>query len=127
MLSYSTKSSAGGSFVEKVKKGVEEAKKLDSTLLIDGEFQVDSALDSLVARKKISIKSSPVAGRANVLIFPNLDSGNIGYKLVQRLAKARAIGPLLQGLKKPCSDLSRGCSAEDVIDAVAVTAVRAQG
>lgn len=125
MLSYSTKNSAGGSFVEKVKKGIEEAKKLDPNLLIDGEFQVDSALDSLVAIKKISVKSSPVAGRANVLIFPNLDSGNIGYKLVQRLAKARAIGPLLQGLKKPCSDLSRGCSADDVVDAVAVTAVRA--
>lgn len=126
MLSYSTKSSAGGALVEKVKKGLEEAKKLDPNLLIDGEFQVDAALDPLVAKKKISVKSSAVAGRANVLIFPNLDSGNIGYKLVQRLTRARAIGPLLQGVKKPCSDLSRGCSVDDVVDAVAVTAVRAQ-
>ena len=126
MLSYSTKSSAGGPLVDKVKRAVEEAKKLDADLLIDGELQVDSALDSLVAEKKINIKGSSIAGRANVLIFPNLDSGNIGYKLVQRLAKARAIGPLMQGLKKPCSDLSRGCTIDDVVDAVAVTAVRAQ-
>ena len=126
MLSYSTKNSARGHFIDKVKQAVEEAKKLDTELVIDGELQVDSALDPLVARIKTSIKGSQVAGRANVLIFPNLDSGNIGYKLVQRLAGARAIGPLIQGLKKPCSDLSRGCSVEDVIDAVAITAVRAQ-
>ena len=126
MLSYSTKSSAYGSLVDKVKRALEEAKKLDPALIIDGELQLDSALDPLVAEKKTSIKGSPVAGRANVLIFPNLDSGNIGYKLVQRLAGARAVGPLMQGLKKPCSDLSRGCSVDDIIDAVAVTAVRAQ-
>jgi phosphate acetyltransferase len=126
MLSYSTKSSAEGPLVEKVKKGVEEAKKLAPGLIIDGELQIDSALDPSVAKKKTSIKDSPVAGKANVLIFPNLDSGNIGYKLVQRLAGARAIGPLMQGLKRPCSDLSRGCSMADIIDAVAVTAVRAQ-
>lgn len=126
MLSYSTKSSAAGPLVDKVRKGTEEAKKLEPGLLIDGELQVDSALDPLVAKKKTSIKGSPVAGHANVLIFPNLDSGNIGYKLVQRLANARAVGPLMQGLKKPASDLSRGCSVDDVIDAVAVTAVRAQ-
>lgn len=126
MLSYSTKSSAGGPHVDKVKKGLEEAKKLNPDLLIDGELQADTALDASVAKKKTSAKTSKVAGRANVLIFPNLDSGNITYKLVQRLAKARAVGPLIQGLKKPCSDLSRGCSVEDIIDAVAVTAVRAQ-
>jgi phosphate acetyltransferase len=126
MLSYSTKSSASGPFIEKVKNGVEEARKLDPTLLIDGELQADSALDPVVARRKINVKRSIVAGKANVLIFPNLDSGNIAYKLVQRLAQARAVGPLMQGLKKPCSDLSRGCSVNDIIDAVAVTAVRAQ-
>jgi phosphate acetyltransferase len=126
MLSYSTKSSAQGQLVEKVKKGVEEAKVLAPDILIDGEFQVDSALDFEVAKIKTSIKDSKVAGKANVLIFPNLDSGNIGYKLVQRLANARAIGPLILGLKKPCSDLSRGCIVDDVIDAVAITAVRAQ-
>ena len=126
MLSYSTKSSAQGALVEKVKNGVEEAKRLVPDMLIDGEFQVDSALDPEVAKIKTIVKDSKVAGKANVLIFPNLDSGNIGYKLVQRLANARAIGPLIQGLKKPCSDLSRGCVVDDVIDAVAITAVRAQ-
>ena len=126
MLSYSTKSSAGGPPVKKIKQAVEEAKKLSPELIVDGELQADSALDPLVAKIKSRTKNSQVAGRANVLIFPNLDSGNITYKMVQRLARARAIGPLLQGLKKPCSDLSRGCSVEDVIDAVAITAVRAQ-
>jgi phosphate acetyltransferase len=126
MLSYSTKSSAQWQLVEKAKKGVEEARVLAPDIAIDGEFQVDSALDPEVAKIKTSVKNSRVAGKANVLIFPNLDSGNIGYKLVQRLANARAIGPLIQGLKKPCSDLSRGCIVDDVIDAVAVTVVRAQ-
>jgi phosphate acetyltransferase len=126
MLSYSTKSSAQGQLVDKVKKGVEEAKVLVPDIPIDGEFQVDSALDPEVAKIKTAVKDSKVAGRANVLIFPNLDSGNIGYKLVQRLANARAVGPLILGLKKPCSDLSRGCIVDDVIDAVAITAVRAQ-
>lgn len=126
MLSYSTKSSAQGQLVDKVKKGVEEARVLAPDIMVDGEFQVDSALDPEVAKIKTSAKDSKVAGRANVLIFPNLDSGNIGYKLVQRLAGARAIGPLIQGLKKPCSDLSRGCIVDDVIDAIAITAVRAQ-
>jgi len=126
MLSYSTKGSAGGAAVEKVKKALKEVKRLNPTLLIDGELQADSALDPSVAKKKTSTQASPVAGKANVLVFPNLDSGNIAYKLVQRLAGARAVGPLMQGLKKPSSDLSRGCSVDDVIDAVAVTAVRAQ-
>jgi phosphate acetyltransferase len=92
-------------------------------ILIDGEFQVDSALDPVVA--DIKCNASEVAGRANVLIFPDLNSGNISYKMTQRLAKARAIGPLLIGFTKPCSDLSRGCTAEDIVDAVAVTAIRA--
>ncbi|MBL7071347.1 MAG: phosphate acetyltransferase [Candidatus Omnitrophica bacterium] len=126
MLSYSTKNSAGGRLVEKVREALKETKALDPDLLVDGELQADSALDPSVALKKTSIQGSPVAGKANVLIFPNLDSGNISYKLVQRLANARAIGPLMQGLKKPSSDLSRGCCVDDVIDAVAVTAVRAQ-
>jgi phosphate acetyltransferase len=126
MLSYSTKSSAQGPLVEKVKQAVEEARRLAPELSIDGEFQVDSALDPEVAKIKTSAKNSRVAGKANVLIFPNLDSGNIGYKLVQRLAGARAIGPIIQGLDKPASDLSRGCTVDDVIDAVAVTAARAQ-
>ncbi|MCX5667939.1 MAG: phosphate acyltransferase, partial [Candidatus Omnitrophica bacterium] len=88
----------------------------------DGEFQADSAIVPEIA--KIKCGDNPVAGKANVLIFPNLDSGNISYKLTQRLANARAVGPLLQGFRKPASDLSRGCSAEDIVDAVAVTAVR---
>ncbi|MBU4376787.1 MAG: phosphate acetyltransferase [Candidatus Omnitrophica bacterium] len=126
MLSYSTKSSAQGQLVDKVKKGVEEARVLAPDILIDGELQADSALDYEVANIKTSMKDSAVAGKANVLIFPNLDSGNISYKLVQRLTNARAIGPILQGLKKPASDLSRGCIVDDVIDAIAITAVRAQ-
>ena len=126
MLSYSTKASAGGPMVDKVREALKEAKKIDSQVVIDGELQVDSALDMEVANKKTSVKGSPVAGRANVLIFPNLDAGNIGYKLVQRLAKARAIGPLIQGLEKPASDLSRGCAVEDIIDAICITAIRAQ-
>jgi len=126
MLSYSTKSSAYGPLVDKVKKALEEVRRLDPGLKVDGELQLDSALDPSVAKKKTSVKNSVVAGKANVLIFPNLDSGNIGYKLAQRLAGAKAIGPLMQGLKKPCSDLSRGCAVEDIIDAVTITAVRAQ-
>lgn len=121
-LSYSSKGSAEGELVDKIKEAVARAKEIAPDLLIDGEFQADSAIVPEVARIKCG--DNPVAGKANVLIFPNLDSGNISYKLTQRLAKARAVGPLLQGFRKPCSDLSRGCSAEDIVDAVAVTAVR---
>jgi phosphate acetyltransferase len=121
-LSYSSKGSAEGPLVDKVKEALSRAKEMSPDLLIDGELQVDSALVPEVARIKCG--ASPVAGQANVLIFPDLNSGNISYKLTQRLANARAVGPLLMGFTEPCSDLSRGCSVEDIIDAVAVTAVR---
>ena len=117
---------AGGPHVDTEKNACEKTKKLSPGLIIDGKVQADSALEPSISEKKTSIKGSPVAGRANVLIFPNLDSGNIGYKLVHRLTGARAVGPLMLGLKKPCSDLSRGCSVDDIIDAVAATAVRGQ-
>ena len=121
-LSYSSKGSAEGPLVEKVKEAVSRAKELSPEILIDGEFQVDSAIVPEVA--KIKCPASPVAGKANVLIFPDLNSGNISYKLTQRLAKARAVGPLLMGFTKPASDLSRGCDVDDIVDAVAITAVR---
>ena len=124
MLSFSTKGSAKNRWVEKVKDAVEIAKSKDSNILIDGELQADSALVPEVAARKLS--ESDVAGRANVLIFPNLDAGNICYKLTQRLAKARAIGPIILGTLQPCSDLSRGCDVDDIIDCAAVTAIRAQ-
>lgn len=122
-LSYSSKGSAEGELVDKIKEAVNRAKEIAPDLMIDGEFQADSAIVPEIARIKCG--DNPVAGKANVLIFPNLDSGNISYKLTQRLANARAVGPFLQGFKKPASDLSRGCSVEDIVDAVAVTAVRA--
>lgn len=124
MLSYSTKNSASGRLVDKIKEATALAKELAPDLIIDGELQVDSAIVPEVA--KIKDPNGKIAGDANILIFPNLEAGNISYKLVQRLAEARAIGPILQGLNFPCSDLSRGCSAEDVADCVAVTAIRAQ-
>lgn len=124
LLSYSTNGSAKGKFVDEVKKALEIAKQIQPDLLIDGELQVDAAIVPQVAQ--IKYPDSLLAGKANVLIFPNLGAGNISYKLVQRLARARAIGPLLLGLNKPCSDLSRGCSVEDIVDCVAVTAIRAQ-
>lgn len=122
-LSYSSKGSAEGPLVDRVKEAVQRAKEVSPGILIDGEFQVDSALDPEVAA--IKCPASEVAGKANVLIFPDLNSGNIAYKLTQRLAKARAVGPLLMGFTKPASDLSRGCIPDDIIDAVAITAVRA--
>lgn len=122
-LSYSSKGSAEGPLVNKVRDALAKAKEMSPEILIDGELQVDSAIVPEVA--KIKSPDSAVAGRANVLIFPDLNSGNISYKLTQRLAKARAVGPLLMGFTKPCSDLSRGCDAEDIVDAVAITALRA--
>ncbi|MDD5347677.1 MAG: phosphate acyltransferase [Candidatus Omnitrophica bacterium] len=121
-LSYSTKGSAEGRSVAKVPQALAALKEMAPQLSADGELQVDAAIVPEVAR--IKFPDSPVGGKANVLIFPNLESGNISYKIVERLAKARAVGPLLMGLKKPCSDLSRGCSVDDVVDCVAVTAVR---
>lgn len=126
MLSYSTKGSGGsGKSIEKVQEATRLVMQREPDLLIDGEIQVDCAVVPEVAERKDA--NSRIKGRANIFIFPNLDAGNISYKLTQRLARARAIGPLLQGLKKPASDLSRGCDSQDIIDAVAITAVRAQG
>ncbi|MDP3803977.1 MAG: phosphate acetyltransferase [Candidatus Omnitrophota bacterium] len=122
-LSYSSKGSAGGPLVEKVKEAVAKAKESLPGLFVDGEFQVDSAIVPEVARRKCA--EGEVAGKANVLIFPDLNSGNISYKLTQRLANARAVGPHLMGFIKPASDVSRGCYAEDIVDAVAITAIRA--
>jgi phosphate acetyltransferase len=123
-LSFSTKGSAEGRWIDKVRKAVAIARERDPNILIDGELQPDSAIVPEVARRKVSY--SNVAGQANVLIFPNLDAGNICYKLTERLAKARAVGPIVLGTKEPCTDLSRGCSVEDIIDGTAVTVVRAQ-
>jgi len=126
MLSYSTKGSGGSSeSIRKVQEATALVRQREPGLLIDGEIQIDCAVVPEVAQRKDP--QSKIKGRANIFIFPNLDAGNISYKLTQRLAKARAIGPLLQGLQKPASDLSRGCDSQDIIDAVAITAVRAQG
>jgi phosphate acetyltransferase len=124
LLSYSTKGSAGGDTVKKVSRAVEFVRSQDPDILVDGELQADAAIVPEVAKTKHA--DAILGGRANVLIFPNLDSGNISYKLVQRLANARAIGPIILGLNHPCSDLSRGCSVDDIVDCVALTAIRAQ-
>lgn len=124
LLSFSTKGSAKGRWVDKIKEAVDIARSKSSDFMIDGELQADSALDSSVASRKLG--QSDVAGSANVLVFPNLDAGNISYKLTQRLAKARAIGPVILGTKQPCSDLSRGCDVEDIIDCTAIAVIRAQ-
>ena len=124
MLSFSSMGSADHELVEKVRRATEIAKELRPDLDIDGELQLDAAIVEKVAKQKAP--NSKVAGKANVLIFPDLQSGNIGYKLVQRFAKAEAIGPVCQGFAKPINDLSRGCSAEDIVSVVALTAVQAQ-
>lgn len=124
MLSYSTMGSAKHDDVTKVQEATRIAKENNPDLLLDGELQLDAALVESVASLKAP--NSKVAGHANTLIFPNLDAGNIGYKLVQRLAKAEAYGPMTQGIARPVNDLSRGCSAEDIVGVVAITAVQCQ-
>ena len=124
MLSYSTMGSAGGESAKKVQEAVEMAHTKAPELAIDGEMQLDASIVESVASLKAP--ESPVAGQANVLIFPDLAAGNIGYKLVQRFGGAEAYGPILQGIAKPVNDLSRGCSATDIAGVVAITAVQAQ-
>lgn len=124
MLSYSSHGSAHSELTEKVIEATKLLKEKEPNLIADGELQLDAAIIPEVAASKAP--TSPVKGEANVLIFPNLDAGNIGYKLVQRLGKAEAYGPLCQGIAKPVNDLSRGCSAEDIAGVIAITAVQAQ-
>jgi phosphate acetyltransferase len=124
MLSYSTGASGGGEDVEKVVKATEIAKKARPDLLLDGPLQYDAAVMPDVARSKAP--NSPVAGKANVIIFPDLNTGNVTYKAVQRSAGVVAMGPLLQGLNRPVNDLSRGCLVEDIVFTIALTAIQAQ-
>ena len=125
MLSFSTKGSAEHDMVTKVINAAKIAKEMEPDLLIDGELQADAAIIESIGKKKSP--DSPIAGKANVLIFPDLQSGNIAYKLVQRLAGAEAIGPVLQGMAAPINDLSRGCSADDIFYLAAITANQAAG
>lgn len=124
MLSFSSYGSAKHELVSKVQEATKKAQELRPDLSIDGELQLDAAIVESVGKKKAA--ASPVAGKANVLIFPDLQAGNIGYKLVERIAGADAIGPICQGFAKPINDLSRGCSVEDIVNVVAITAVQAQ-
>ena len=125
MLSFSTKGSAKNELVDKVIEATRLAKEMDPSLQIDGELQADAAIVPGIGSKKAP--GSPIAGKANVLVFPNLEVGNISYKLVQRMANAEAVGPVLQGMAAPINDLSRGCSISDIVNLVAITACQAQG
>jgi phosphate acetyltransferase len=125
MLSFSTKGSASHELVDKVVSATKIAKEMAPDLMIDGELQADAALIEAIGQKKAP--GSKIAGKANVLIFPNLDCGNIAYKLTQRLAHSEAIGPVLQGMAAPINDLSRGCSVSDIVSLIAITANQAAG
>lgn len=124
MLSYSTYGSAKSELTQKVVEGTKILKEKMPNLIADGEMQLDAAIIPEIAKSKAP--ESPLKGEANVLIFPDLNAGNIGYKLVQRLAKSEAYGPLCQGIAKPVNDLSRGCSSDDIAGVIAITAVQAQ-
>lgn len=123
LLSFSTKGSARHDLVDKVSKATKKAHEIDPNVPLDGELQFDAAIDPITAKNKVP--KSEVAGRANVFIFPDLQAGNIGYKIAQRLGGYKALGPILQGLKSPVNDLSRGCSAEDVYEIAIITASQA--
>jgi len=125
MLSFSTKGSAKHEMVDKVVNATKIAKEMDPSLKIDGELQADAAIIEAIGQKKAP--ESEIAGKANVLVFPTLETGNITYKLVQRLAHAEAVGPVLQGMAAPINDLSRGCSVSDIVNLVAITANQAAG
>jgi phosphate acetyltransferase len=124
MLSYSTASSGSGCSVDKVQQATKIIQQQNPNLLIDGETQVDAAIVPQIALRKNS--NSQIKGQANILIFPNLDAGNIGYKLVERLGLAKAFGPITQGMNKPINDLSRGCNVEDIVTTIAITSVQSQ-